>query len=91
LLSNKGWRLCYGGFSSSFGAGKSNAWIFKTDSNGNIVWNKTYGGTKNDVCWGLESLEDEGFVAVVTMNYGGFSGEKDDINIVKLDSNGNIE
>jgi len=80
-----------GGFSSSFGAGRSDAWIVKTDSSGNMLWDKTYGGTKNDVCWGLENSDDGGFVAVVTMNYGGFSGDKDDINIVKIDSKGNIE
>ena len=80
-----------GGFSSSFGAGRSDAWIVKTDSSGNMLWDKTYGGTKNDVCWGLENSDDGGFVAVVTMNYGGFSGDKDDINIVKIDSEGNIE
>jgi len=80
-----------GGFSSSFGAGRYDMWIIKTDSNGDMVWDTTYGGTKNDVCWGLESTDDGGYVAVVTMNYGGFSGDKDDINIVKIDSEGNIE
>jgi hypothetical protein len=80
-----------GGFSSSFGAGKFDAWIIKTDLNGNMVWDKTYGETKDDVCWGLKSTSDGGFVAVVTKNYNGFSGDKDDINIIKLDSEGNIE
>ena len=66
-------------------------WIIKTDATGTMVWDTTYGGTKNDVCWGLESLDDGGYVAVVTMNYAGFSGDKDDIHLVKIDGKGHIE
>jgi len=79
-----------GGFSSSFGAGRFDFWIVKTDSTGNLEWNKTYGGKNDDVCWGLESTDDGGYVAVVTMNNNGFSGDRDDINLVKIDGNGNI-
>jgi hypothetical protein len=79
-----------GGFSNSIGSGGFDVWIIKTDSNGNMIWNKTYGDTKNDVCWCITSTDDGGFVAVVTFNYGGFFGDKDDIHLVKLDSNGNI-
>jgi hypothetical protein len=80
-----------GGFSNSVGAGKFDMWIIKTDSTGHMVWDTTYGCTKNDVCWGLESVDDGGYVAVVTMNYAGFSGDKDDIHLVKMDGNGHIE
>ena len=79
-----------GGFSSSFGAGGFDVWLVKTDSTGNMVWNKTYGGTNNDMCWGMESTDDGGYVVVATMNYDGFSGDKDDINLVNIDGNGNI-
>jgi hypothetical protein len=80
-----------GGFSSSIGAGGFDVWIIKTDSMGTMIWDKTYGGTKNDVCWGITDTDDEGYVAVVTMNYGGFFGDKDDIHLVKIDGNGHIE
>jgi hypothetical protein len=79
-----------GGFSSSFGAGGFDVWIVKIDSIGDMVWNKAYGGKKNDVCWGIKSTDDAGYVFVSTMNYNGFSGDKDDINLVKIDRNGNI-
>jgi hypothetical protein len=83
---------CYimGGFSSSVGAGGFDLWIIKTDSEGDLLWNKTYGGKNNDVCWGITSTDNGGYVAVVTINYGGFSGDKDDIKIVNIDKNGNI-
>ncbi len=79
-----------GGFGSSFGAGGFDLWIIKTNSAGNMMWNTTFGGTKNDVCWDMESTDDEGYVMVATMNYNGFSGDKDDINLVKIDGDGKL-
>ena len=36
------------GPTTSFAIGAQDAWIVKTDANGNIQWNKTYGGTGNE-------------------------------------------
>ena len=38
------------GVTDSFGAGDYDAWVLKLDGNGNVQWQKTYGGTDDDLC-----------------------------------------
>ncbi len=49
------------------GAELTNLWIIKTDSSGNMQWQKLYGGTGNDYCYALKQTADNGFIV------GGFS------------------
>ena len=37
------------GFTESFGAGQKDAWVFKVDGDGNLQWQKTYGGSGVDM------------------------------------------
>src|SRR3989304_2454080 len=39
------------GRTSSFGAGSSDAWVFKLDATGAIIWQKTYGGPASGRAW----------------------------------------
>jgi len=57
------------GYTFSFGAGDSDAWLVKVDSNGNMQWNKTYGGTERDI--GMNTVEtSDGGSELVTMMLG---------------------
>ena len=37
------------GYTDSFGAGRYDVWVLKLDPDGNVIWQKTYGGKKNDM------------------------------------------
>jgi len=51
------------GFTESFGAGGSDLWLLKTDSEGKEVWNVTYGGSRDDVGESVQQTAGGGYVA----------------------------
>ncbi len=57
------------GKTSSFGAGASDVWLVKTDTNGDSIWTQTYGGIHDDYCVGVEQLEDGSYVLVWNGDY----------------------
>jgi len=79
------------GNTKNYGAGSDDLWLIKTDSSGNMEWNKTYGGTKSEVTWSMCNTNDGGYAIIATTNYGGFSGTKDDALLIKTDNDGNAE
>ena len=78
------------GVTNSFGNGKNDAWLIKTDSNGKMIWNKTFGGKGEDRIWSMEKTLDGGYLLCITKNYGGPFGWTGDIWIVKVDENGDM-
>jgi len=74
-------------FGASFGAGYSDAIIIKLDSDGNVKWAKTYGGSNNDYLDSIQQTRDGGYIlAGSSSSFGATSGA---ILIIRLDSNGN--
>ncbi len=75
------------GSTQSFGLGRSDIYLIRTDSNGNKLWDKTYGGVGNDEGWSVEITSDDGFILCGnTDSYGaGYS----DLYLIKTDSLGN--
>ncbi|MFX1492016.1 MAG: hypothetical protein ACFFBU_07130 [Promethearchaeota archaeon] len=62
-------------------------WVLRIDANGNLLWNKTFGGTKADAGWSI-ILNHEGnlVVAGVTESFG--AGDED-IWLLCIDTSGN--
>ena len=74
------------GYTASYGAGGTDAWVMKLDSSGTIEWQKTYGGTSDDKAMDVLLTDDGGYLV---------SGETDSFGtgqntwLIKLDSAGN--
>jgi len=75
--------------------GLSDAFIIKIDQNGNIIWDKTVGGSKSEVFRTIIISSDGNYIlgGSTSSNDGDILGKNDNINdamIAKLDTNGNI-
>lgn len=90
-----------GGFSNSNNGdvtgshGNNDYWLLKLNSTGTIVWQKTYGGSDDDVFSTIKQTKDGGYIVVgysksrdgdVTGNHGNY-----DSWVLKLSNQGNIE
>lgn len=63
------WRLVMGGYvlagyTRSYGAGESDVYLIKTDGEGKLLWNRTYGGPNGDKGWSVRQTSDGGYVIV---------------------------
>ena len=77
------------GSTNSFGVGREDFWLVKTDMNGNMEWNRTYGGTEGDVALSLVLTSNGGF-AIAGYTYS-FGVGKTDFLLVKTDAHGNMD
>jgi hypothetical protein len=74
------------GMTASYGAGDMDIYIIKTDSLGELLWTKTYGGFYNDGSEWIECTTDSGYIVAGTSNsYGSGSS---DIWVVRINENG---
>jgi hypothetical protein len=76
--------------------GISDYWVVRTDSIGNILWDKTYGGTDLDFMNAILVLPDSGFL-LGGLSKSDISGEKTDSSrgmmdfwIIRIDKNGTV-
>ena len=75
--------------------GYTDAWILKLSTNGDIEWQKTYGGSAGDALTNIKQTTDNGYIVV------GYTGSDDgdipnnkgyfDAWIIKITANGNLE
>lgn len=75
------------GYTKSFGAGAADVILVKTDSLGNEIWSKTFGGASDEEGYGVVQLPGGDFViAATTSSFG--SGSRDAW-LIKTDPSGN--
>lgn len=76
------------GHTQAFGAGDYDFYLIRTNSTGDTLWTRTYGGSGEDRCLSLQQTNDGGFImAGYTISFG--SGT--DGLLVKTDANGTIQ
>ena len=65
----------------------SDVYLLKTDVNGNLTWNKTYGRSGNDWAYGLTTTYDKGY-AITGLTCKDSLATEDDIYLLRTDVNG---
>ncbi len=66
---------------------EQDAWLIRTDSAGNELWNRTYGGSARDAFYSIAEAFEGGYL-IVGFTYSTGAGESD-LWIVKTDADGN--
>jgi hypothetical protein len=77
------------GVAAPFGINNDDFYLVKTDPLGNVEWNRTYGGARNDIAWSVQQTLDGGYImAGETYSFGAVWT---DCWLVKTDASGNME
>ena len=81
------------GQSSSFGGGRSDVYLIKTDVSGNEIWAQTFGGKaygnlNDDYGYSVQQTSDEGFIITGFTRLINALDREEDVILIKTDANG---
>jgi hypothetical protein len=77
------------GFTRAYKDSWGDFWVIKTDSMGNISWDKIFGGSNWDYPSDVKQTKDNGFL--ITGRTYSFGAGQDDVWVLKLDETGEIQ
>src|SRR5262249_16268409 len=82
------------GVKSSANYGSADYWVVRLDSNGNKLWDQSYGGSGNDSLYSLQQTSDGGFImggpssSTPAANKTSLNFGNSDFWLVRIDANG---
>jgi len=80
------------GVTDSFGAGSSDIYLLKTDLEGNLDWNKTFGGSNQDYSTQVLETSDGGYLVLgYTYSFGPGTPNNSNSYLLKIDLEGNLD
>jgi hypothetical protein len=79
----------FSGLTESFGTGDYDVYLIKTDSSGDTLWTRTYGGPYFDSGPSIQQTEDGGYIIAGTSEFADSTNEAD-VYLIKTDSFGHV-
>ncbi len=76
------------GDTQSYGSGNYDAWLVKTDTNGNEQWSKTFGGINNDCAHSVQQTADGGYILAGWKDITTYGSGNSAALLIKTDSSG---
>jgi hypothetical protein len=77
------------GKTASFGLENDDFWVLRLESNGNVLWEKSYGTSASEEAYSMKETSDGGYVVVGSTF--SFDGTSKDVWLLKLDDSGIVE